>query len=90
MRVFTMPEIRMRPKHQITLPASVVRAANLKADDRLNVDFVNGAIIIRLKSDQCSPQSDLMAFAGIGAGLWGSTKEETNASIRNLRDSWKR
>jgi len=28
-----MPEIRMRPKHQVTLPASVVRAANLQPDD---------------------------------------------------------
>jgi antitoxin component of MazEF toxin-antitoxin module len=44
-----MPEIRMRAKHQITLPASVVRAANLKVDDRLNVDYINGVIVITNK-----------------------------------------
>ena len=85
-----MPEIRMRPKHQITLPASIVRAAKLKTDDRMTVDFINGVIIIDVKPDQASTKSDLMSFAGIGQELWGSTPEEINNNIRSLRDSWNR
>jgi bifunctional DNA-binding transcriptional regulator/antitoxin component of YhaV-PrlF toxin-antitoxin module len=83
-----MPEIRMRPKHQITLPASVVRAANLKEDDRLNVDYLNGVIVITQKKSDNKNKSDVMAYAGIGKGLWGDTPDEIDATIRTLRDSW--
>ncbi len=85
-----MPEIRMRPKHQITLPASVVRAANLKEDDRLNVDYLNGVIVITAKKPENQKGTDVMAYAGTGKGLWGDTPEEIDATIRNLRDSWER
>ena len=30
-----MPEIRMSPKHQLTLPAQIVREAKLSIDDKL-------------------------------------------------------
>jgi antitoxin component of MazEF toxin-antitoxin module len=85
-----MPEIRMRPKHQITLPASVVRAANLKAEDRLQVDYLNGAIIITPKKPAHQQTDDVMAYAGIGKGLWGESAEQIEANIAQLRDSWER
>ena len=84
-----MPEIRMRPKHQVTLPASVVRAAKLKPDDRLTVTFINGSIIITPKHD-AKDQDDIMSFAGIGHGLWGNTPEEVDQTLRNMKDSWER
>lgn len=32
----------------------------------------------------------LMSFAGIGRGTWGSTPEEVQQTIRDLRNSWER
>jgi len=84
-----MPEIRMRPKNQVTLPASVVREAKLKPDDRLTVTFINGSIIITPKHD-AKDQDDIMSFAGIGHGLWGNTPEEVDQTLRNMKDSWER
>jgi len=84
-----MPEIRMRPKHQVTLPASVVREAKLKPDDRLTVTFINGSIIITPKHD-AKDQDDIMSFAGIGHGLWGNTPEEVDQTLCNMKNSWER
>ena len=84
-----MPEIRMRPKHQVTLPASVVREAKLKPDDRLTVTFINGSIIITPKHD-AKDQDDIMSFAGIGHGLWGNTPEEVDQTLCNIKNSWER
>ncbi len=81
-----MPEIRMRRKHQVTLPASIVRQAGIKPDDMLTVTFMNGAIFIKPKIADAGPQEDLMSYAGIGRGLWGNTPEEIKASIRSLRE----
>ena len=81
-----MPEIRMRNKNQITLPASIVKAANLKTGDRIDVDFIRGSIMMSVKPKSAPANSELMSFAGIGKGLWGNTREEVDASIRELRD----
>ena len=81
----------MRPKHQVTLPAAIVRQANIKLDDRLTVDFINGAIVItpnRTKTE--SLDANVMPYAGIGRGLWGNTPEEVTKTIHNLRNEWER
>ena len=80
-----MPEIRMRPKHQVTLPASIVRAANLQLDDKLEVSYINGNIIIAPKKVTSQP-SDVMAFAGIGSGLWGATPAAVENTVKKLRN----
>jgi hypothetical protein len=69
-----MSTIRMRPKHQVTLPAGVVRQANIQTDDVLSVVYLNG----------------LMSFAGIGKGLWGDSPEAVDASLRDMKDAWQR
>ena len=84
-----MPEIRMRPKHQVTLPASVVRQANIAVNDRLTVSYLNGSIIITPRQAR-QDSEDLMAFAGIGRGLWGDSAEAVDATLRNQRDEWER
>ncbi len=45
-----MAEIRMRRKHQVTLPASIVRLAGIEPEDMLTVTFTNGAIVIKPKT----------------------------------------
>jgi hypothetical protein len=82
----TMPEIRMRPKHQVTLPANIVREAKLSPDDRLEVSYTNGVIVLTPRPKASSVQKfDFMAYAGIGKGVWGSTSEEVNKYINDLR-----
>lgn len=91
MQTATLAEIRMRPKHQVTLPASIVRKANFQVDDRLYVDFVNDTIIIKRKdSKPAKPAKTIMSYAGIGSSLWGNTTTEVEATIRDLRSSWER
>ena len=84
-----MPEIRMRPKHQVTLPASIVHEAKLKPDDRLSVTFINGSIIITPKQS-AQEHDDIMSFAGIGHGLWGNTPAEVDQTLRDMKSSWQR
>ena len=85
-----MPEIRMRPKHQVTLPAGIVRQAQLKLDDRLSVSFVNGAIVLTPQIASDVPVADVMAFAGIGKRVWGKTDAQVEQAARSLRDQWER
>ncbi len=84
-----MPEIRMRPKHQVTLPASLVRQANIKLDDKLDVSYVNGSIILT-PSTVGKDQTDIMAFAGIASGVWGSTVEEIDQTLNSMESGWER
>jgi hypothetical protein len=84
-----MSNIRMRPKHQVTLPASIVRQASIQTDDVLSVVYLNGSIVI-------TPQAvgrkapGLMSFAGIGKGLWGDSPEAVDATLREMKDAWQR
>ena len=84
-----MPEIRMRTKHQVTLPASLVRQANIKLDDKLAVSYVNGSIILT-PSAAGKNQTDIMAFAGIASGLWGRTAKEIDQTLDNMKSGWER
>jgi bifunctional DNA-binding transcriptional regulator/antitoxin component of YhaV-PrlF toxin-antitoxin module len=81
-----MAEIRMRRKHQVTLPASIVRLAGIEPEDMLTVTFTNGAIVIKPKTKATELQDDVMSYAGIGRGVWGASNEEVVANIRKLRD----
>lgn len=77
-----MPEVRLRPKNQITLPASVVRQAHIKVNDLLSVSCVNGSIVIspQTASDDSEPV-DIMSFAGIGRGIWGEAPEAIDRTL---------
>ena len=84
-----MPEIRMRPKYQVTLPASLVRQANIKLNDKLVVTYVNGSIILTPSAAHRN-QADIMAFAGIASGLWGNTPQEIDRTLSNMKTGWER
>ena len=84
-----MPEIRMRPKHQVTLPASLVRQANIQLDDKLDVSYVNGSIILR-PATKANRQTDIMTFAGIASGVWGSTADAIDQTLANMKSGWER
>ena len=84
-----MPEIRLRPKHQVTLPANLVRRANIQLDDKLTVSYVNGSIILTPTASG-KTQTDIMAFAGIASGLWGRTALEIDQTLESNKSGWER
>jgi antitoxin component of MazEF toxin-antitoxin module len=84
-----MPQIRMRDRNQITLPATIATAANLHADDTLDVNFVNGVITLIPITKKAARRS-IMDYVGSANGMWGKTGAEIDAHIRNERDSWER
>ena len=84
-----MPQVTLRPNGQVTIPSSILAQWNAQPDDVLDVQLANGVVIFTpVKRREAPP--DLMAFAGLGRGLWGNTPEHVEASIQSLRDTWTR
>lgn len=84
-----MPQVRVRPKHQITIPSRIAEAAHLKPDDMLEVTYANGVVtLIPVKRKE--RKESVMAYAGIARGLWGQTTAEIEADLYSHRDSWER
>jgi antitoxin component of MazEF toxin-antitoxin module len=84
-----MPQIRVRERNQITLPNSIAAAANVSADDILDVSFVNGVIML-VPNAAAGKRRSIMDYVGIAPGLWGTTASAIDDQIRSERDSWER
>ncbi len=84
-----MPQVRVRHKHQITIPSDIAQAAHIKPEDVLDIAYANG-IITLVPQKRRQRKESIMSYAGIARGLWGNTAAEIDASIRNDRDSWER
>jgi AbrB family looped-hinge helix DNA binding protein len=89
METAIMPEVTIRPKGQVTIPAEIMKSWHLRANDRVNIALVNGIVTITpLKRKQVS--KSLMSFTGVGRGIWGDTPEKVEATINENRNSWNR
>lgn len=84
-----MPQVRVREKHQITLPAAVVRAANIGLHDTLEVSYQDGVIIL-MTPQAVQKRRPLMAMAGSTKGLYGRSTEERQQYLADERQSWHR
>ena len=84
-----MPQVTLRPKGQITIPASILAQWKAQPDDIFDVQLANGVVMFTPVSRRENPPN-LMAFAGVGKGLWGNTPEQVDANIASLRDEWRR
>ena len=84
-----MPEVKLRPKGQLTIPAAIIEEAKLPDDVTFEIAFVNGVITLtpRIKDKK---KDDIMSYAGICKGVWGNTDEEFEKTLRDLRDEWER
>jgi bifunctional DNA-binding transcriptional regulator/antitoxin component of YhaV-PrlF toxin-antitoxin module len=89
MRGITMPEVRLRPKGQVTIPASIIEKAHLSDDAMLDIQLINGVITLTPQSKP-NQREDIMAFAGIFQGAWGDTPAMVDKTISDLRDEWER
>jgi len=68
-------------KNQITLPAQILREMGLGAGDRLAVTREGNRLILRPR-----PKDWVEYYGGSLRGLYGETREEEDAYIRELRD----
>lgn len=84
-----MTQVRVRKKHQITLPARIAESANIKMDDMLEVAYNNGVVTLIPVSRKKRKESAL-AYAGIAHGVWGKNTLEIEAEVKKSRDSWER
>lgn len=84
-----MSQVRVRPKHQITLPSRIVAAAHLKPDDVLEVSYANGVVTL-MPVNRKDRKGSVMAYAGIARGIWGQSTGEIEAGLNSDRASWER
>ncbi|MFQ5879030.1 MAG: AbrB/MazE/SpoVT family DNA-binding domain-containing protein [Dehalococcoidia bacterium] len=75
----------MSRKHQITLPADMVRDLGLKAGQKYVIASERGQIV--LYPDK---HTTTAYFAGSLEGTYGRTKEEIDAYLHEIRAGWER
>lgn len=84
-----MSRVRVRHKHQITLPSRIVAAAHIKPDDVLEVAYTNGVVTL-VPVSRKERKGSVMAYAGIARGIWGQTTDEIAAELNSDCESWER
>ena len=84
-----MPTIRVRDKHQITLPRAIAAAANVSVDDALTVEYTNGVITL-VPARNSQKRVSAQDFLGALRGSYGRTAAEIDADLRRERDAWER
>ncbi len=85
----TLPQVRVRDKHQVTLPISIVRHAHIRKNDLLDVGYKNGVITLVVRGTN-NKKRNIMEYVGITNGLYGKTATDVDTYIANERDSWDR
>lgn len=75
----TTESVRLRPRHQLTLPRAVAVALDLSPGDRLLFCVDGSNVTVRKGRD---------SYAGAFPGLWGNTDAEVLEYIRGERDNW--
>ena len=72
-------------KNQITLPAHILREMGLGAGDRLAISKEGNRLVLHPR-----PKDWVAYYGGSLRGVYGETKEEVDAYIRELRDDTER
>ena len=78
-----MPKTTISSKYQITLPARLVRELGLKPGDKVAVEVEHGCLVLHPR-----PKDWVSYTAGALEGLYGKTKEDVDAYLREVRGSW--
>ncbi len=78
-----MPRTTISSKYQITLPARLVREMGLQPGDKLAVELDGHRLILHPR-----PKDWVSYTAGALEGVYGRTKEDVDAYLRELRDPW--
>lgn len=78
-----MPKTTISSKYQITLPARLVRELGLEPGDKLAVELEDGRLILHPR-----PKDWVSYTAGSLKGVYGETKEDIDAYLKEVRGSW--
>ena len=78
-----MATITLSSKHQVTLPVDIVRSLGLKAGDKLVAELIDDRIVLLPQPDSWTDY-----FIGSMKGVYGSTKEEIDRYIAEVRYGW--
>jgi hypothetical protein len=93
MQLNAMPQVKLREKGQVTIPADLLqewsRKSHVATNDSIDVSLANGVLML-VPSTRNTGKRDIMSFAGVGKGLWGSTQEEIDTTVQELRSTWTR
>jgi len=88
-----MPQVKLREKGQVTIPAELLQEWSKKnhvsINDSMEARLSNGVLMLIPQKRHLTKRS-VMSFAGVGKGLWGNTPAEVDASLKEIRDTWKR
>lgn len=84
-----MPQVRVREKHQITLPMAIVRDACIEESDLLDVQLKNGVITLT-PSKSARSKNALMDFVGCTPKLYGKDADAVAHYLDIERGSWER
>lgn len=84
-----MPMIRVREKHQITLPKEVVSFLHAKPDSYIEYSIRGNGVFIR-PAQARQHRGSIFRYAGAGKKRAYATAKEADAFISNLRDEWDR
>ena len=76
-------EVTISSKRQITIPAAMARELAIEPGDKLLVRIRDGTLELRRR-----PESITDLVSGTLGGLYGRTKEEVDAYIREVREGW--
>ncbi|MHB8542520.1 MAG: AbrB/MazE/SpoVT family DNA-binding domain-containing protein [Leptospirales bacterium] len=63
-------------KSQITIPARIAEAVNIKPDDMLEISCSNGVVTL-VTVDRKDRKQFVMDYAGIARGLWERQKTKS-------------
>ena len=78
-----MPTITLSSKNQVTLPVDMVRTLGLKPGDKIVVELIDDHLVLVPQ-----PESWVDYFKGSLKGVYGSTKEEIDRYISEVRYGW--
>ncbi len=78
-----MATITLSSKNQVTIPVDIVRSLGLKSGDKLIAELMDDHIVLLPQ-----PESWTDYFMGSAKGLYGSTVEEIDRYIAEVRYGW--
>ena len=76
-----MLSTKVSTKHQISLPSEARKKLGIRPGDRLTVEVVEDALVLRIRAPRPSDR-----LRGVARGYYGG--EDAVAYVRNLRDEF--
>ncbi len=74
-----MLSVKVSSKHQVSLPSVARKRLGIEPGDRLSVEVVDDALVLRIRPDRPSAR-----LRGLGAETWQGA--DPVAHVRSLRD----